>query len=159
MIPLRQQGVGWDTVTTTEMEIKWEAIILFGVRWKEWLYLSLPHCFEAIIDLVRKGTRAAWAGMWATSVVAWGCTSWRVAAAKERWPWKSGTCWLMGISKNRGTGMWREDLHFSPTQTHLKLMFLPRAWVFLKAQVYQDLEITVSPCWTRALKPKFWGEK
>lgn len=57
MMPLRKRGVGWDATSNREMEIKWEDILSFAVRWREWQYL--PHHFKAMMGLVWKGTAAA----------------------------------------------------------------------------------------------------
>lgn len=47
----------------------------FAVRRRGWQYLPLPRSFQAVFDLVRKGTVAAGAGMGATAAVVWGCTN------------------------------------------------------------------------------------
>lgn len=58
-MPLKQREVGWDATSSREMKIKWEEILFFAVRWREWQYLPLPHCFKAMFELVRKETTAA----------------------------------------------------------------------------------------------------
>lgn len=65
-------GVGWDATSSKETKIKYEEMISFATRWRDWQYLPLPHHFKATIELV---ATAASAGMWASSAVAWECTN------------------------------------------------------------------------------------
>lgn len=75
-MPLRQQGVGWDAELHFSTVFRWGGIFLCSeLRRSGWQYLPLPFSFQAVFDLVRKGTTAAGAGMGANTAVIWGCTN------------------------------------------------------------------------------------